>query len=132
MPSKQVAVVDGANVAYVERTRDGKPKVANLVAVRRVLEEQGFEVIVIVDASLRHAIDAPEQLEAMIENQSIRQAPAGTDADYFVVKTAEEHHGQIISNDEYKQFQEEYAWIKRQRTPLMIINGIVELYQPSE
>jgi hypothetical protein len=51
-------VVDGANVAYAEVSRAGDPQVSNLVAVQRVLEDKGFEPIVIVDASLRH-IDIP-------------------------------------------------------------------------
>ena len=44
-----VAVVDGANIAYIEESQEGKPKVSNLVAVRKALQEKGIEPIVIVD-----------------------------------------------------------------------------------
>jgi len=37
---KEVVVIDGANVAYEERSAGGKPKLSNLLKVRRELEEQ--------------------------------------------------------------------------------------------
>jgi hypothetical protein len=36
-----IAVVDGANVAYVELSQEGKPKVSNPVAVNCALREKG-------------------------------------------------------------------------------------------
>jgi len=56
MNAKNVIVVDGANVAYVETSEEGQPKVSNLMAVRRTLEQKGYAPLIIVDASLRHSI----------------------------------------------------------------------------
>lgn len=128
MGQKKTAVVDGSNIAFAERTQAGDPRVANLVAVRRALESEGFDVITIVDASLRHRVDDPDQLEGLLDKQVVRQAPAGTDADYFVLKTAEEYDAYIVSNDRYEAFTDEFAWIEGRRMPLMIIGGRVELY----
>ena len=50
---RDVVVIDGANVAYEERSAGGKPKLSNLLKVKRELEERGFEAVVIVDASLK-------------------------------------------------------------------------------
>ncbi|HBY96830.1 MAG: hypothetical protein M5U01_33535 [Ardenticatenaceae bacterium] len=72
MAEGRVIVVDGANVAYEEVSKENQPKVSNLVAVRRVLEQKGYRPIVIVDASLRYEIDDPAQLEVLIDDQTIR------------------------------------------------------------
>lgn len=128
MKSKKKIVVDGANVAYIEKSQSGNPKVSNLTAVYQALKERGFEPIIIVDAALQYDIDDRQQFESLIENQTVRQAPAGTDADYFILETAEKYHARIVTNDQYKDYQNDYPWIKKSRLPLMIINGTVELY----
>lgn len=87
---KRIAVVDGANIAYAERSEKGDSKISNLLAVRATLEQKGYETVMIVDASLLYEIDDRPQLEALIDNQAIRQAPAKTDSDYFVIEVAEE------------------------------------------
>ena len=129
MTARRAAVVDGANVAYAEMSQGDQPKVSNLVAVRRALEERGYETIVIVvDASLRHRVDAPDQQEALIDGGTVRQAPAGTDADYFLLETADHLGAVVVSNDAYEDYRDDYAWIPERRLPLMIINGRVVLY----
>lgn len=40
---KDVVVIDGANVACEEKGTGGKPKLSNLLKVRRELEERGFD-----------------------------------------------------------------------------------------
>jgi hypothetical protein len=127
---KDIAVVDGSNVAYAELSEQGEPKVSNLVAVGRALEAHGYRPIVIVDATLRHEVDDPEQLEGLLDKQEVRQAPAGTDADFFVLETAEQHQALVVSNDEFDQFRGEYPWITERRLPFMIVEGRAELYKP--
>jgi hypothetical protein len=128
MPKRDVVVVDGSNIAFEEQSNGGKPRLANIIAVSKAIEDRGYEPIVIVDAALRHKIDDPDQLEAMIEAKKVRQAPAGTDADFFVLETAEQLDAQVVSNDVYKPYQEKYPWIMQRRIPLMIIKGAVEFY----
>ncbi len=124
----KVVVVDGSNVAYAEPTQKGQPKVSNLIAIRRALQRKGLSPVIIVDASLRHKVDDPEQLQTLIGDLIVRQAPAGTDADYFILETADREKAQIISNDEYASYRKRYPWINQRRVPLMIVNGQVELY----
>ncbi len=128
MAEESVIVVDGANVAYIEESKEGDPKVSNLVAIREELEAKGYEPVIIVDASLRHQVDDPDQLEALIEDQRIRQAPAGTDADYFILQFAEQKDALVVSNDEFEQYQDQFPWIEQRRVPLMIVHGDVQLY----
>lgn len=127
----RVAVMDGTNIAYVEATKDGRPKVSNIMAVRSELQERGFKVLIIVDASLRHEIDDQQQFEALVDKQVVRQAPAGTDADVFILQTAAEHHAKVVSNDRFGAYEERYPWIDDRRVPLMIVEGLVELYEPA-
>lgn len=123
------AVVDGANVAYIEKSEKDEPKVSNLIAVRRALQNKGYEPVIIVDASLRHQVDDPEQLESLLDEQVVRQAPADADADYFILEMAEEMDALVVSNDEFEQYQDDYPWIEERRVPLMIVKGHVELYE---
>ncbi len=126
---KQYVVVDASNVAHEEVTEGGKPKIANLIAVRDELREQGYEPIIIADATLRHEIDDPQQLESLMDRQEVRQVPAGTDADFFIVQTAEQQNAKIVSNDRYQDFEEQFPWVKSRRVPFMIVKGQVQFYE---
>jgi len=130
MAESKVAVVDGSNVAYAELSARGQPKVSNIVAVCRALKEQGFRTVVIADASLRHVVDDPAQLEALMDDQDVRQSPAGTAADYFVLEVADELGAVVVSNDGFASYRDRYPWIEDRRVPLMIIGGDVMLYAP--
>jgi hypothetical protein len=127
---ERVVVVDGANVAYAERSAAGAPRVSNLVATCKLLEDKGYTPIVIIDASLYHEIDDPPQLEALLDRQDIRQAPSQTDADYFVLETADRYDAWILTNDEYAEYRDDYDWIDERRVPFMVINDEVVLYGP--
>jgi hypothetical protein len=123
-------VVDGSNVAHTERSNRGDPKVSNLIKVRKKLKSMGYEPLVIVDASLKHEIDDPYQLESLIDSQVVRQAPAGTDADYFILEIAEEQDAYVVSNDVFDKYRDRHDWIENRRIPLMIVEGKVVLREP--
>jgi hypothetical protein len=129
---KRVVVIDGANVAYEERGAGGKPKLSNLLKVRRELEERGFEAVVLVDASLKYDIDDHDQLETLIRSQQIRQVPAGTDADFFIIQFAHELDALMVTNDRYKDYAERFPWIPDRRLPYMIVKGEVVLYDEEQ
>jgi predicted nucleic acid-binding protein len=125
---REAIIIDGANVAYEEKSAGGRPKLSNLLKVRRELEERGFEVIILVDASLKYDIDDQTQLESLIASQQVRQVPAGTDADFFIIQLAEQLDARIVTNDRYKDYAERYPWIPERRLPYMIVKGEVVLY----
>jgi len=103
-----IVLVDGSNVAH--STEGECPQLANIIAVRQKLAEEGREPIVVVDASLRHQIDDRAGYEQLVDEGIVRQAPAGTDADYFLLSFARELDARIVSNDRFrdrlKQFPE--------------------------
>jgi hypothetical protein len=128
--ARPLILIDGSNVAWEAQTPDGKPRVSNIVAVKQTLQEIGFAPLIIVDASLKHHVDDPDQLEGLFSSGQVLQAPSGTVADYFLLRTAEEREAQVVSNDEFEQYRSEFGWIKRRRVPFMIVNGSVQIYLP--
>lgn len=127
MPESRTAIIDGSNIACLERSQAENPKLSNILAVRKSPMERGWEPTVIVDASLRYEIDDRQQLDNLLDDQVIRQAPAGTDADYFIIELAERQDGLILSNDEFDHFQDEHPSVRFRRIPVMIVEGQVVL-----
>lgn len=123
-------VVDGSNVAWEDQSANGKPQLRNLVQMRKLLAGMGFEPIVIVDAALHHQIDQPDELDKLIDAGEVLQAPAGTDADFFVLQTAKDKDAPFVSNDTERDYQDEFTHLRQRRIPFMIVDGHIELYQP--
>lgn len=98
--SKPIVLVDGSNVAH--STEGEKAKLANILAIRAKMTEEGFEPVVVVDAALRHQIDDHAGYEQLVDSGVVRQAPAGTDADYFILSFARELDARIVSNDRFR------------------------------
>ena len=94
------AIVDGSNVAF--STEGERPRLRNIILVRDKLREEGMEPILVVDAALRHKIDDAAGLERLVDAGEIKQAPAGTDADHFILMFARELDAAIVSNDRFK------------------------------
>ena len=130
--AKELIVIDGANVAYEEKSAGGKPKLANLLKVKLEMEERGFDTVIIVDASLKYDIDDQTQMAALIDSQHIRQVPAGTDADFFILDIADQHGARIVTNDQYRDYRDRYPWIQDRRLPYMIVKGEVHLYEADD
>ena len=98
--TKPIVLVDGSNVAH--STEGEKAQLANIVAMSEKMREEGFEPVVVVDAALRHQIDDTAGYERLVESGAVRQAPAGTDADYFLLSFARELDARIVSNDRFR------------------------------
>jgi hypothetical protein len=111
--------------------KGAEPELSNILAMHKALEKDGYHPIIIVDAALHHVVDQPEQLGDLIDEDRIWQAPAGTDADYFILETAERLHAQVVSNDEYRSLSRPVPLIDELRVRYMVINGHVKIYQPA-
>ena len=120
---KRLAIVDASNVAH---SCEGEQAVLqNIRLVCDKLVEEGYEPIVVADAALRHQIDQPQEFEAMVERGSIRQAPAGTDADYFILSFAREFDAAVVSNDRFKDRQSAFPEARESVIRYMIVNDEV-------
>lgn len=116
---KQIALVDGSNVAHA--TEGDAPRLANIRLVCEKLVEEGLQPVVVVDAALRHQIDEEEAYERMVENGTIRQAPSGTDADYFLLSFARELDAAVVSNDRFRDRADAFKDVMEQVIRYMIV-----------
>ena len=113
------ALVDGSNVAHSSEGEKARLRNIELVVAR--LQEHGLEPIVVVDAALRHQIDDTQKYEALIDEGEIRQAPAGTDADWFILSFARELDAYIVSNDRFRDRQEAFPDAHERMIRYMIV-----------
>ena len=121
----KVAIVDGSNVAH--STERGAARLTNILLVCEKLAEEGYESIVVVDAALRHQIDQEAEYEKLVDQGRIRQAPAGTDADYFILSFARELEASIVSNDRFRNREKSFPEVAERIIRYMIVNAEVVL-----
>ena len=120
-----LVLVDGSNVAH--SSEGEQPVLANIVAVCDKLREEGYDPVVVVDAALRHQIDDRSRYEQLVETGTIKQAPAGTDADYFILSFARELDASIVSNDRFRDRQKAFPDAARRLIRYMVVKGEVVL-----
>lgn len=119
-------LVDAANVAFTNHNEPhAKGSVENILAMRKTLEDLGYHPIFIADASLKYEIDDPHKLNQLEQSGQIKQAPAGTQADYFLLAYAKQQNLPIVSNDEFRDRKDEFSNSFHHRVPFVIINGNV-------
>ena len=123
--SKAIVLVDGSNVAH--STEGEKAQLANILAMRQKMTEEGFEPVVVVEAALRHQIDDRTGYEQLVESGVVRQAPAGTDADYFILSFARELDARIVSNDRFRDRLSAFPDASDRLIRYMIVGGEVVL-----
>jgi len=95
--------------------------------MRRALVDLGFRSIFIADASLRYKVDHPEELSQLEQEGRILQAPAATQADYFLLAYARQENLSIVSNDTFRDRRAEFPDGFARRVPFMIVDGRVIL-----
>jgi hypothetical protein len=118
-----IAIVDGSNVAH--SSEGGSARVNNIRLVMARLIEEGYEPVVVADAALRHQVDDKAGYERMVEDGIIKQAPAGTDADYFILSFARELDAVVVSNDRFKDRLEAFPEAREHVIRFMIVNDEV-------
>src|SRR4051812_17595212 len=120
-----LVLVDGSNVAH--SSEGDQALLSNITAVCDKLREEGYEPLVLVDAALRHQIDDRAEYERLVERGAIRQAPAGTDADYFILSFARELDASIVSNDRFRDRQKSFPEAVKRLIKYMVVKGEVVL-----
>lgn len=120
-----VVLVDASNVAH--STEGERAQVRNILAIRDKLIEEGLEPIIVADAALRHQVDDSVAYEKLVDDGQIRQAPAGTDADYFILSFARELNACIVSNDRFRDRIKQFPEARDRVIRYMIVNDEVVL-----
>ena len=119
----KVVIVDGSNVAH--STEGDHARLQNIRLIVDKLREEGCEAVVVVDAALRHQIDDAAGYEQLVEAGEIKQAPAGTDADYFILSFARELDASVVSNDRFKDRLDAFPEARERVIRYMIVNDEV-------
>jgi hypothetical protein len=115
-----IALVDGSNVAH--SSEGDEARLQNIKLVVRKLIAEGYEPVVVADAALRHQIDDKEGYERRVEEGKIKQAPAGTDADYFLLAFARELDAVIVSNDLFRDRADSFPEARERMIRYMIVD----------
>ena len=119
----EIAIVDASNVAH--STEGDRVRLANIHLVVEKLIEHGYSPIIVADAALRHQIDDKGTFERMVDDGVIKQAPAGTDADYFILSFARELEAVVVSNDRFRDRLEAFPEARDRVVRYMIVNDEV-------
>lgn len=113
-------IIDAANVAHFKKGKERDPSLENVLRAIKALKDLGYEPYAIADASLRHEIDKKEEFNSLLEEGKIQQVPAGTTADHFILKIAYEEEAKILSNDIFREYNDEFKDIASKRIPYNI------------
>jgi hypothetical protein len=84
--------------------------------------------ILFADASLSHRMERAgerEELSKAKRRGDLHIAPAGTQADQFILRSAERCGGVVVSNDSFREFHEVYPWLLHRRRLLGAVHSEV-------
>jgi hypothetical protein len=107
-------VVDGSNIATEGRSTPSLQQLDD--AIRQFQAEfPETEVIVVVDATFGHRIEADERpiFDEAVAHGELVSPPAGAigRGDAFVLRVAERVGAQVLSNDSFQEFHAEHPWL---------------------
>ncbi len=107
-------VVDGSNIATEGRSTPSLKQLDEAIREFQA-EHPGYEVIVVVDATFGHRIDASERamFDEAVAHGELVTPPAGAigRGDAFVLRVAERVGAQVLSNDSFQEFHAEHPWL---------------------
>ncbi len=126
-------IIDASNVAHFGKDKEGKkPSLENLLKAVEALDKLGYEPFPIADASLRHEIDEKDKFNDLLDEGNVHQVPSGTNADHFILKMADEEDTKILSNDNFREFHDEFHDINNRRIPFNFIEGNISIGSSSK
>lgn len=120
-------IIDASNIAHFGKDKEGKPSLDNLLKAVEALNKLGYEPFPIADASLRHEIDDKDRFNELLEKGEVEQVPSGTTADHFILKIAEEDDCKILSNDNFREYNDEFHDINNRRIPFNFKDGEISI-----
>lgn len=119
------AIIDASNVAHSGEGGAARTRYIDLMCEK--LTEAGYEPIVVADAALRHQVDDADAYERLVASGVVHQAPAGTDADYFILSFARELDASVVSNDRFRDREKAFPEVLDRIIRYMIVDGEVVL-----
>ena len=112
-------LIDGSNVIYWQ---DNTPRLEPLLQVVQELVRQGFRPGVVFDANVGYKLTGQflgeRELARLLSlpRDQILVVPKGTQADPYLLETAQDLKAQIVTNDRYRDWAESYPEVARSGT----------------
>lgn len=103
-------ILDGSNIAR-HNTSLKKANIRDVLKCKKKLETLGVPencIFIVFGAALRHYIPERDKnlYESLLTLDTVNQAPAERDDDWFIIKYAIDHNSYIITNDIYREYRE--------------------------
>ena len=114
------------NYLCADKNSKGKCKIENIKLLEIALRELGYnKIILIVSSYFFKRVDNKRTYEEMVREKRIIKAPALVDTDWYVLQLARELDYDILSNDKFKDYWDEFGeeWVKEKRKTFMIFEG---------
>ncbi|WP_254446595.1 hypothetical protein [Ruegeria sp. HKCCD8929] len=114
-------IVDGSNVMH---WKEGTPDIGTLHEVLSALVDAGLKPSVVFDANAgykladRHMNDRVLARALGLPVSRIMVAPKGTPADPLILRAARESGAQIVTNDRFRDWAEDYSDVLKSRAPV--------------
>jgi len=123
--SKGYLIIDITNILNEDKDVNGKLKVNNILKVRDAVLSLGYTPGMIADASMGYHVDNPVHYEELIKKGVVKDAPAGKEADEFVLAIAKKENCKFLSNDMYNDYKKEFGqeWVFQNRLTCKCFNG---------
>jgi hypothetical protein len=89
------------------------------------LFDKGFRSVLILDTNIQLEMDDLKEIDWMRRNEILKITPTGIEADLFILKYAKEKKLRILSNNLFKEYQDEFGkeWIEQNCINFTVING---------
>lgn len=114
-------VIDGSNLCKPNEALPWKMEYLELAirdvqsAAKSANPSRNLELKVYIDAATYYRFPSQadkDRFDELCAENRIERTPAGGPADHYILQWASDHQAVIITNDQYKEFQDRFTWIK--------------------
>ena len=114
-------VIDGSNLCKPNEALPWKMEYLELAirdvqsAARAANPSRNLELKVYIDAATYYKFPSQsdkDRFDELCTENKIERTPAGGPADHYILQWALDHQAVIVTNDQYREFQERHSWIK--------------------
>jgi len=126
----QALVIDGNNVILSLDHRKGYLNCL-LLLLERI--SSFFEIYPVVSREIFYRIDRPRKLKERVNQNQILVTPPNVDTDLYILEIARQLDAYVLSNDQYRQYRNNYSDVIKKRIPFMVFRdhqGVLRFILP--
>lgn len=124
-------VVDGLNFLYNNKRR--RISIKRLINLCEFLQSYSDDIYILLPKYYEFKYKDSNDFQNLIDSKRIFTIPSNENDDLFIIEFAKKVNGFIISNDRFREFQEEYPIVEKMTLPFIVIekDGIIHIIIPS-